>query len=377
MTALALALITGMAHSRLHLLRRSQQEALGSESIQYRPATLGNLPYGRRMTGALDFERGDACASLPPRPTAPALFLLLAGSNCTLHAQALNAQRAGARAVVAAEAAAEGAVNEPGALPAVEIPVLLISAAQAEAVRDAVRRVGALQLVFDVPLPKSDVVRVDYHLLDEDAARWQLLADFKPLAVPLGSRVKESLRLFKATDGDGERTRLQALLDCLPPARLHDAAAALQTACAANRTISLDCAKTALAGLGAASSCAASTAAARMPVRRASSRSFIAVNGRVYRGPPTPLGLFEAVCAAFFTAPDHCHFVGGRHTPGDAHSPQRHAWLRAAGWVATGLTAVAALLYLLFGSVYARVVAEGAPQLMRERLNNYRSLRSK
>lgn len=350
------------------------------------------------MLGALSEAEGAACLpfiqSDRKDDSGFPFFVLADGGACSNRVKAINGEHAGAKLVIIIDESKQTTEHDYSSAGAnINIPVLFISVEEGNTLKDVIRKTGSIFMVFEMPVPKSEEVFIEYYVADTDVKMFQFIAGFKTYSQQFGDKIVERMNLFKVIATDEDKAKLQQIFNCVPKDYFHDYVQAFADTCAKDILINSSCGKTQIKTFGKAvesaitkciDSTSVKTIMSTMKERSEHSKSYLTINHKVYHGSFRPNNLFEAVCGAFVKSPDNCLYLNNKFVAHLNYTDYQNSARRNGKliWTLAGIGVLALLILagmamsVLFGKIYTRILQERVPEMVRESVTNYQSLKS-
>lgn len=350
------------------------------------------------MIGALVGGNSDGCSAFNLRDQHdesgfPA-FVFLEGGECNNRVKALNAQNAGARLAIIADESREATQHDYSSSgSAVNIPVLFVTEALGEKISHTIKTTGSIFLVFEMAIPKRDVVAVEYHLNDRDHRLFQMVGAFKSYAQQFEERLEEKIHLFKAAPEDSDKVLTQESFACVPRRHFHDFVALFAERCAAEVLINSGCQGKLIKHfdqslMSSFKSCVGKinekSLLDSVKTRSLHSKGYITINGFVYHGSYKPENLFEAICGAFVHSPNNCLYLNNKFVADLKFSEYKKSaknkfwsvWILVAFGVIALLAVIGAGMSAIFKKIYSQILSERLPEMVRESVTSYQSIKN-
>lgn len=350
------------------------------------------------MMGALVDAGSNGCSSLSLRDKQTELgfppFLLVDSEDCNSRIKAINAQHAGAKMVIIADdspTATQHDFSSSGGI--VNIPVVFISKELGQKLVDTIHKSGSILVMFEMPIPKSDQVLVEYHIDDKDTKLFQLVGAMKGYFQQFGTKVHEKIHLFRAAEEDSDKAITQEGFSCISRDYFHDFVSLFAENCAKEYQINSGCLKK--LGNHFDSSVSSSFKSCikgikeknvmeGMKVRSTISKSYISINDQIYHGSFKAENIFEAICGAFVHSPNNCLYLNNKFVANlnfleyqkNAKTNYWRVWLLTGFGVLILLAVVGVGMNAVFRKIYAQVLSERVPEIVRESVTNYQTLKN-
>lgn len=355
------------------------------------------------MYGNLIYSQENACSPFKIRTATenkefPHILLLDSG-GCNMRLKTLNAEHAGAKLVILIrnnEKSHQELVDESIEMLGmmVEIPTLTVDRKTGDRLKKLIKTKGEISLKFQMPIPQTDTVDIQFFIKDNDIEFYQLLKNLKNYILQFEDHLSGGINFF-AKDDKEEKAKLKAMTRCLDIVNLFDVLGLYGENCATKKLYNSVCMHEQVEALdlsvySSLNSCYQGVSKSDLneiqkliKPETKKSRSHIVVNGRMFHGSLKPENVFEAICGAFIKSPDNCLFLNNKYTANLRYDTfKKNKRTSRLAIILINLTVMVLLLIiaggamvLIYDKIYKRILTERVQTMVADSISNYRTLK--
>lgn len=386
--------------------RQNSARSVSSKAIEYHLAPFGRLPYGHEIWGELFFESSAGCApfqlSQSLRESEFSVFMVIRAGGCNIQLKTLNAEKAGAHLVLILaenDAEADGliaATHSSGQINS-EIPTLVVVRTELAPLQAKYLKSKEILLKFQMPIPRSDHVTVDFYVLPSDVRLLAFIRSFGDYASKFEDDLRTHVYFLKSGDtNDATFDQMTRVVNCLNAAVVYDIIGNYGDFCANKSVLTTQCLQDQIDAVENKY-----IAEARRCVQRNDplpylsqtnlhnangpfKKSYVYVNGRAFFGSLKPENLFEAVCGGFTHAPAYCVYLNNKYTP-NTHYHTVRLNARKTRLITVLINIVLALflllvaaisMYLIYEKLYKQLLEVRTAEIVRQSVIDYESIKN-
>ncbi len=401
-----ITLILAPAASTLLFLNKQDASEFGKKNIEYRLAPFGRLPYGHEIWGELYFESSNACSSFQLnrdlRESEFSVFMVLKAGGCNIKLKALNAEKAGAHLVIIVaedSAIADDLISASHSVSQMnsEIPTLVVLKDEIAPLQAKYLKSKEVLLKFQMPLPRTDHVTLDFYLMPNDTKLLSFIRSFGDYVSKFEGNLRTNFYFLKAGDQNDENLdKMTRIVNCLSSVVVFDIMGSFGDFCAAKQMLTPQCLQDQVDAvenkfIAEARRCVQRneplTYLSEATLHNANGpfkKSYIYVNGRAFYGSLKPENLFEAVCGGFTHAPPYCVYLNNKYTPNTHYHSIRMSAKKTR--VITFLVNIALALfllliaaismYLIYEKLYKQLLEVRTAEIVRQSVIDYQSIKN-
>ncbi len=368
-------------------------------------APFGKFPYGREQYGVLQYEKSSGCASFKLQKIQKQEFppmVMMDISDCSPKLMAYNAEKAGAKLLVLI-----GKKNSPDnevfskthAMMeiVVEIPTISINYETGEKLKDLINHQGNPTLKFQMPIPQTNIVNVEFFIRLEDDKMFAFLKNVNHHIIQFENKITSNFRFSKPLDNSNlkEIGKIELMANCIPFQEAFEFLPTFYEDCIQNGKYTSDCFNSLIQSLDKSSinsydSCykgfenSVEQKFEEMKNRKADIVSHIMINQMTYHGSLKPENVFEAICGAFLESPEACVFLnnkysvflGYREIQKKSQNSKYFLYLINFFILIILLIIASIALYVVYNKIYDRVLRENVEVIVKDHISTYHNLKT-
>ena len=316
--------------------------------------------------------------------------------------KAINAERAGAHLVIVvsdSDVSTNEMLSNANNLSQLnsDIPTLIISKSEGELLQKNYRKSKEILLKFQMPIPRSQQVTLDFYIVPTDTKAYSLIRSFQDYAVKFENNLQTNFNFLKANDpNDANLDKITRIVNCLNYAILFDVLGNFSEFCVNKGVVSPECLQDQIDAMENKY-----IAQARRCVQRnepiaflsqthlhnsvgKNRRSYVYINGKNFHGSWKAENLFEAVCGGFTHAPEYCVYINNKYTPNTHYhdikyrvKKDRIITILSNVAIALFLLILAAIsLFLIYEKIYKQMLEVKTGEIVRQSVIEYQTIRN-
>ena len=366
-------------------------------------AHFGKFPFGRELYGKLVYTKETGCTTFNIKDVQkqdfPYITLLDSGA-CDIRLKTYNAQNAGAELVIIVRKKDENLQDMVDSADSqlsltVDIPTLIVTQDIGDKLKSLIKTMGAIKLKFQMPIPQSDILDIEFRIKDTDLSFYGFLSNFKNSYIDFEQRVVGSFRFYKEGDDADEKAKMEAMTNCIDKQVVFDVLGLYGSNCAKNKLFTSTCLKEQINSVSKNmfvnyGKCYNSFNIKKLNNIKTSlkdgkniKKSSILINNFTYLGTIKPTNVFEAMCGGFLQSPDNCLYIYNKYS----HSIKYNDFRSEKRFGRTMLILVnivvllclliiaGAVMVIIFGKIYRRILNEKVASMVKESIDNYQTLK--
>lgn len=351
-------------------------------------------------------ESSDGCSSFhlnkDLRESEFSIFMVLKAGGCNLKLKAINAERAGAHLLIVttdSETVSTQLLSDVNAMSHVtsDIPTLLIANAEIELLTKNYLKSKQILLKFQMPIPRSDYVTVDFYIVPSDSKMYQFLQSFEEYAVKFENKLKVNFNFLKSNnENDANVDKITRIVNCLSYMVLFDVLGTFNEFCVTKGMVTPECLQEQIDAvenkyIAQARRCVQKNEPIKFLEETTlhnnavgNKKSYVYINGKSFHGTFRADNLFEAICGGFTHAPEYCVFVNNRYTPNTHYHDIKYK-VKKDRWITIIVNICLALflfflagisLRLIYDKIYQQILDVKTSEIVRQSVIDYQTIRN-
>ena len=323
-------------------------------------------------------------------------------SECNPKLIAYNAEKAGAKLLILIE----GKNEKPNQVfksthamleIVVEIPTITVDYNIGEKLKDLINHQGDPTLKFQMPIPQSNIVKVDFFVKMEDEKMFAFIKNINHHIIQFENKLDAIFKFAKPLDvgNTKEVASIEIMANCVPFQDVFEFLGSFYEDCIVNGKYTSDCFYSLVKSLDKNSvskfenclSIQNKKLKSKIKIikqRKADIRSHIMINNLTYHGSLKPENVFEAICGAFLTSPETCVFLNNKYSVFLGYrdykkkSQNSKYYLYVINFIILIILIVIAsiALYIVYNKIYDRVLRENVEVIVRDHISTYHNLKT-
>lgn len=323
-------------------------------------------------------------------------------SDCSPKLIAYNAEKAGSKLLILIENK-NGKENEifkntHAMLEiVVEIPTIIVSYKIGQKLKDLINHQGYPTLKFQMPIPQSNIVKVDFFIKMQDEKMFGFIKNINHHIIQFENKLDIIFKFARPLDIGNvkEIAVIEIMANCLPFEESFEFLGSFYEDCIVNGKYTSDCFLSLVQSLDKNSvnkfeKCYSVQKNGVLKMikaikgRKADVVSHLMINNLTYHGSLKPENVFEAICGAFLTSPETCVFLNNKYSvflgyrDYQKKSQNSKYFLYVVNFVILLILIVISsiALYIVYNKIYDRVLRENVEVIVRDHISTYHNLKT-
>ena len=325
---------------------------------------------------------------------------LIDSGKCDIRLQTLNAQKAGAELAIIVKKREEDyqemkdhADAQTGMI--VNIPTLIVEPSIGNRLKGVINTTGQVALRFQMPVPQSNTIEVEFRIKDSDLNFYGFLGDFKKKYLQFEQRVEGTFSFYSEDNDKEDKAKMEAMVNCIDYDVVFDVLELYGTNCAKVKMCNSACLIDQIKSISSNLFVSYKRCYNTFNINKLNKlkddlrdgkkikKSTIVINGYTYLGSIKPENVFEAMCGSFLESPDNCLFLQNKYSHSIRYDDfrsenrfKRSMLILVNVVVLLCLLIIAgAVMVLIFGKIYQKILNEKVAMMVKDSIDNYQTLK--